>query len=645
MNKSNNQINPIIEFYEYHINSFNKTQEKYLDRYYKFGDFRDSAVEECGVVGIEGNLNNFTHSISSCDPISTNTLSGGKVKINLYDIDNLYDNYKKFLVKYSAQDILDDKSTKSIVDNINMAYNVQKNIIENLQNKITINNYLKENENNYLNTLIELNETKSLLFKVELKITDKIIIIGDLHGSFHTFFRILCRLHRYDILDLETFTLNKGYKIIFLGDVLDRGDYGLDIINVIVRLIIINNQNELNIIYNRGNHETFRTFADYGGTKEFKKKFQNNEKYNQFLIGYIRLLNILSSAILLSIKNETKNKFIWCSHGGFPRTLLKGGLDKTKDVILFDNNDTTDIRWSDFGLISDEEYSDIGRGGDTITYSNVGTNNFLQNNNIDFIIRAHQDRYGNSILFYLKSEINNGIYIIGERDNISNKNGLIYNKNKYNLLPNRNEDQFYLENQSYLENRYIGAIARLDINTFNNNNFFKVLTLSTNTDKGRYLQSDSFGLLRFDITDRIQDFKSCLQPVKVKKIINLINKKSSINKGDILKDKLNIIFELIQLIGEKNYSTRVNNIFNETKNIFDYLNRKFEKIYKNLESLLNTNIDEIQHKYILSYNEEISNIIKKISDIITKIKKYKIQDNSMDDNYDNIKKKFDELNN
>jgi hypothetical protein len=619
-------INPVIEFYEYHINSFNKTQERYQDRYYKFGDFRDSAVEECGVVGIEGNLNNFTHSISSCDPISTNTLSGGKVKINLYDIDNLYDNYKKFLVKYSAQDILDDKSTKSIVDNIHMAYNIQKNIINNLQNKdTTINQYIKENDQNKFNHLIESNDLNSLLFKVELKTTDKIIIIGDLHGSFHTFLRILCRLHRYDILDLETFTLNKGYKIIFLGDVLDRGEYGLDIINVIVRLIIINNLNEMNVIYNRGNHESFRTFNNYGGTQEFKKKFQNNEKYNKFLIGYIKLLNILPSAVLLSIKNETENKFIWCSHGGFPRTLLNEKLDKTKDIILFNNNDTSDIRWSDFGLISKEEYIDNDRGGDTIIYSNNGTNKFLQNNNINFIIRAHQDRYGNSVLFYSEQD---KIYIIGDPNNISNQNGLIYNKN-----------------QSYLANRYIGAIARLDINSFNNNNFFRVLTLSTNTDKGRYLQSDSFGLLRFDITDRIQDFKLCLRSVEVKKIINLINKTSSINKGDILKDKLNIILDLIQLIDMTNYSTRVKNIFYETKNIFDYLNRKFEKIYKQLEKILKTNIDEIQHKYILSYNEEISNIITTISDIITKIQTYKIQNNIVNDKYEDIKKKFDELNN
>jgi hypothetical protein len=508
--------NPIIEFYEYYIHDFNSRNKNIV---YKFGDFTD-ADDKCGKIGIEGSIKENTYNLSSCDPLES--LSGGNNLdfdriMSSYDIDNLYGNYKNFFVKYSSFDILNKQSIENINNNIDNAYDNQKKFYNNTQNNISSYFEINDNETNIDN--LKKYNNNALILKLQLKKTDKIILIGDLHGSFHTFFRILCRLHRYDILNLETFELNSNYKIIFLGDILDRGEYSLDIIYLIFKLMNINNTNELNVIYNRGNHETYNIFYTNGSSDEFIKKFGDVNNYNIFIMKYLKLLNILPSAILL----EIDNKFIWCCHGGFPRNYIDDIFDKQNIILIDDMQMSMDIKWSDFGYTSSDNYGLSNRGDNLLKYSYIGTNKFMNTNKIDFIIRGHQDSFGNSVLFK-----QNGDKIVISKS-YSNIDGLIYN--------------------NFIENRSDGAIARLDINNMDKD-LYKVLTISTNSDKSRYLQSDSFALLRFDITNNISEFKNCLRPLHLKKLINLLNNNSSINKSDIIINNLNTINDIIDIIIE-----------------------------------------------------------------------------------------------
>ena len=48
-------------------------------------------------------------------------------------------------------------------------------------------------------------------------------MFGDFHGSFHTFFRLMLRLEFSGIL--TKYKLKEGYKMVFCGDILDRGQY------------------------------------------------------------------------------------------------------------------------------------------------------------------------------------------------------------------------------------------------------------------------------------------------------------------------------------------------------------------------------------------------------------------------------------
>ena len=60
-------------------------------------------------------------------------------------------------------------------------------------------------------------------------VTDPVQIVGDLHGQFYDFCNLLKNL---------TSNPNEKNKIIFLGDYVDRGMFGLEIIIIITALKI-----------------------------------------------------------------------------------------------------------------------------------------------------------------------------------------------------------------------------------------------------------------------------------------------------------------------------------------------------------------------------------------------------------------------
>ena len=60
-----------------------------------------------------------------------------------------------------------------------------------------------------------------------LRIEGKVTIVGDLHGQFHDFHAMLLKLHKPE---------NENDIILFLGDYVDRGCYGPEIVLVLMAL-------------------------------------------------------------------------------------------------------------------------------------------------------------------------------------------------------------------------------------------------------------------------------------------------------------------------------------------------------------------------------------------------------------------------
>ena len=78
-------------------------------------------------------------------------------------------------------------------------------------------------------------EDYSYLQKIVAEPTSTIFIFGDFHGSIHSLIRNLDRLKDTGFLKND-FSLKKGAYLFFLGDYVDRGRYGCEVLYTLSRL-------------------------------------------------------------------------------------------------------------------------------------------------------------------------------------------------------------------------------------------------------------------------------------------------------------------------------------------------------------------------------------------------------------------------
>jgi hypothetical protein len=484
---SSSSMMPILELYEYEIAGYKP--DGYTEA--SFGTLYETSNDKCGLVKTIEYKNNNESSLntsmkSSCDIIDSD--SGDEIQFN---DKRLYDNVYKNIPARSKKQI-----TTTNFFNISQI-RFKKGYI---RNREYIQQHNKKN--------IEILHEDALIYHIECKSTDKIIIIGDLHGSFHTFWRHIQRFKTNKIIDNND-TIAPGYKLIFLGDILDRGQHALEILLYIIKLILNNNtETELKVIYNRGNHEMIDQYTQ-SFQIELQSKIKNHGTDNWDSLNDIidDFFTYLPSAIIL----QCENKRFWLSHGGFPvffkDTNIKDAfmddiknIHKNKILILKNDYISNQIRWNDFQYQDNEELILNGRGPGFYYISQHNVDNFTTNCNIDYIIRGHQDYPHNSwILTNNPISDNKFRFPLGhnQTDFIANDNGMIKINHSYFDKNNRKAVR--------------GPIARvllkkepIKIHKNNNNQIkehtlYPVITLSTNTDLGRPMNYESFGILRFDL--------------------------------------------------------------------------------------------------------------------------------------------------
>lgn len=531
-------IVPRIEFYEYDIQNYT------YDNSARFINFKKREGTNQNENGIVAHVNHPTSDSmyhlmeSSIDPlVSTNEhIKNIPNRTNQLEIMNYYKKYKNWRTRLpnaelpTIQPFYTLNRKRQIMDTVRQAFEIQLAYVQQFIPDILT----KEKQ-------CQLNEG-SFIYQIKLEPGEKLIIFGDFHGSLHTFIRHLFRLYLLGVINLENYQISDDYRIVFLGDVVDRGNYGLDIIYLISKIMMVNNNNEkLKCIFNRGNHEERELIKHYGFIQEINGKKINEgnvrETTRNFIIG---LFELCSSAVVFHY-NTSK---YWCCHGGIPveyklskkifkiPTLEDGDVNRNY-VFYIDNLDISlQIRWNDFISYRGIEPSLRGPG-----MYQVGTEyleNFMMVNGIDFILRGHQDSMYNSTILCASKKIKKNI------DNSLTKfrlNRLGLSDNWYNLskvpidssITIPEEDNILFEKNGQINHffhkipftttrpsyRVNGAVARIDTysGTFQNLNglvkninngdyeFYPLVTISTNTDNGRPFTKDSFALLRLDGDD------------------------------------------------------------------------------------------------------------------------------------------------
>jgi hypothetical protein len=271
---------------------------------------------------IESETNNFVN--NSVNNITIN------IKNKLFDeLLLLYEEYYTYLGRQSLtnfKSLSPNNLYSRLKDKI---YNKLPELL--LESKQIIESYLENNIKNEETKILfnNLDKDDEIIIKINAINNSKIIVMGDQHGSFHSFFRVIIRLVLEGIIT-KNYKLHPDYKIIFLGDIVDRGNYGVEIMYIILQLFIANNNsNELNVILNRGNHEELSTFREGGFLREFKHKIENRGIQKKFT----DLFKYCPSAIILT-QNNIK---YWLCHGGFPINFEN--LSKT----TFNFNDSNNV--------------------------------------------------------------------------------------------------------------------------------------------------------------------------------------------------------------------------------------------------------------------------------------------------------------
>lgn len=154
------------------------------------------------------------------------------------------------------------------------------------------------------------------------------LLKGDLHGDIHSPIAAIELMQTLGITSAENpLKINDpSFQLIFLGDYVDRGLWGTEVIYLLMLLKITNPDQ---VILIRGNHEDPQITSLYGFDYEFNAKFADSSSidrkrcYKKICAFY----NTLPAVLYLGSGNDTRKNFVQCCHGGLeigynPKQLL-----------------------------------------------------------------------------------------------------------------------------------------------------------------------------------------------------------------------------------------------------------------------------------------------------------------------------------
>lgn len=264
----------------------------------------------------------------------------------------------------------------------------------------------------------------------------EIMVIGDIHSSFVSLMHIF-----NDLISKGTYFVDKTLKLqenkylIFTGDIIDYGPYGLECLWFVFTLLYHNPEN---VIILKGNHENNSQYTQaYQSGLNFSKQL-NQQLEVQYVKDLIKnILGLLPTVIFINLKGETYQ----FNHGSIDFDIA--GFDdetqrfKREDSTIYNFINQPDVnidkifinlslegqkntyQWGDFyynpdtpSIESDRKIQDLKRryGADYLKYLKAKpyvarpkhhfslVEDYLIRNNIKSIISGHQDNVALGIL-------------------------------------------------------------------------------------------------------------------------------------------------------------------------------------------------------------------------------------------------------
>lgn len=217
--------------------------------------------------------------------------------------------------------------------------------------------------------------------------SSNVLLVGDVHGGLHSLFRVLHRWAALRWLDLATGKLAPGTYLVFLGDMIDRGGYGLQCTLLVMALILLNPER---VQWIRGNHED-----DFQRNKyEFSFRHQLQLKHC-VLPGTGNTWRRIFARLPVAIRLTLGPKRVWLAHGGLPlatdqvvrRTLLR---QLGSPFIPVDRRMARQIMWNDLTTQAQTE-TPVRNSTDIHGLTREDVVTALRQWGCDFCVRGHQD--------------------------------------------------------------------------------------------------------------------------------------------------------------------------------------------------------------------------------------------------------------
>ncbi|ORC92791.1 protein phosphatase 3, catalytic subunit [Trypanosoma theileri] len=206
-----------------------------------------------------------------------------------------------------------------------------------------------------------------------VELQGSVVVCGDLHGQF------------YDLLKIFELGGKPGQQqYIFLGDYVDRGNFGMEIVLLLFAYKI---RYPKRFIILRGNHES-RHLTSYFNFKTESEYKYSLDVYNEIMLAFD----------CLPLACKVNDKF-FCVHGG-----LSPEIETVSDINLIhrfreppSSGPMCDLLWSD--PMTEQEETTVAPGtmfaansvrGCSYTYTHNAACNFLETNDLLGIIRGHE---------------------------------------------------------------------------------------------------------------------------------------------------------------------------------------------------------------------------------------------------------------
>ncbi|BFU20181.1 Ser/Thr protein phosphatase, putative [Entamoeba histolytica HM-1:IMSS-B] len=211
-----------------------------------------------------------------------------------------------------------------------------------------------------------------------------IYVCGDIHGQF------------YDLLTIFDITKNEDCSYVFMGDYVDRGDFGCEVLFYLLAQKLMNPKKFFLL---RGNHESRMMTENMTFNIECEYKYNSVELLDQIH----SLFDCFPLAAL--IEGNGLGRFL-CTHGGISPQLQK--LSQYNEINRFQEPPTSgamcDLLWSDpldqphpesmdkrrLEAWLNTDFVDNTLRQTSVMYGLRGLLNFLNKNDLICLVRAHQ---------------------------------------------------------------------------------------------------------------------------------------------------------------------------------------------------------------------------------------------------------------